>query len=279
MVFSATFDVSPSPSLSVDSRENIRVAVDRLVEKALAHRAVRHPFLMTLASGGFGARTNDVAREFARSYHGYSSLFPTYLSTVIDHLESAEHSALLGENLAEEKGRLDPAERDTIEALGIEIADVDGVPHPVLFEKYCDAVGVTADVRSAPPEFTVEWRSSFLGMLRSGSAAFGVGALGIATESIVAATYDKVLDGLRRVDGLDRRDMVFFELHCHVDDQHQADLLEIARDLAQEPGGLADLERGMLASLELRATFWDALHAACLNRPVLLTSFPETQSA
>ncbi|MEM9381241.1 MAG: iron-containing redox enzyme family protein [Planctomycetota bacterium] len=256
----------------------MRASVDRLVDVALAHRAVRHPFLTSFASGGFGARTDEVASELARWYHGYSSRFPTYLTAVIERLERADHRELLGENLAEERGRLDPDERETIESLGIDMADVDGIPHPILFERYCDAVGVTRDVRRTPPVPTLEWRSSFLGMLRAGSAAFGVGALGLATESIVAATYEKILEGLRRIDGLERRDVVFFELHCHVDDQHQEDLLDIARDLASQPGGLAELERGMLASLDLRASFWDALHASCLGRPVLV-DYPEAQSA
>lgn len=276
MISRSTADTSLAPTLAPS--DSVRASVDRLVDVALAHRAVRHPFLTSFASGGFGARTKDVAVELARWYHGYSSWFPTYLTAVIERLDRADHRDLLGENLAEERGRLDPDERETIEALGIPMEDVDGIPHPVLFERYCDAMGVTRDVRRKVPEKTQEWRSSFLGMLRAGSAAFGVGALGLATESIVASTYERILEGLRRVEGLDRRDMVFFELHCHVDDQHQEDLLQIARDLAAQPDGLAELERGMLASLDLRAAFWDALHAACLSRPVLV-DYPEAQSA
>ncbi|MEM6672320.1 MAG: iron-containing redox enzyme family protein [Planctomycetota bacterium] len=281
MDFTTQLDAPTSLSTTpwIEAPETKRSSVDRLVEVALAHRAVQHPFLETFASGGFGSRTPEVARELARWYHGYSSRFPLYLQAVIQRLQREDHRELLGENLAEERGRLDPDERETIESLGIDIADVDGVPHPVLFERYCDAVGITADIRRTAPSATLEWRSTFLGALRAGSAAFGVGALGLATESIVAATYEKILDGLKRVDGLDRRDMVFFELHCHVDDQHQEDLLEIACDLAAENGGMAELERGMLASLELRANFWDALHASCLGRPYVIDNGSEVLSA
>ena len=243
--------------------------VEELASRALAHDAVRHPFLEALGSGAFGARTHDVARTFALWYDGYSRWFPRYLNAVIERLESPRHRELLSENLAEEQGRLDPDERDTLIELGIDPATVDGVPHPQLFARFCRAVGLTDAERSAPPEATIEWRSAFHGMLRAGSQAYAVGALGLGTETIVSTIYPRILQGFRRVPNLTREDLVFFELHCHVDDQHQVDLLEIAADLAAAPGGLAELERGMYDALDLRVNFWDQLHANALERPVV----------
>lgn len=258
---------SPSLPETPSRRPDDRGApVDRLVRFACAHRAVRHPFLTTLATGGFEERTRAIARRFAHAYHGFSSRFPEYLEAVIGQLERPSHRARLSENLAEERGHLDPESEAALRDLGIAVEDVEDVPHPVLFERYCDAVGATADLRARPPAATVSWSDAFLHALRRNSAAFGVGALGIATESIVAPTYAQILAGLADIEDLDRRDLVFFELHCHVDDHHQEDLLQIARDLAEEPGGAEELERGVRVSLSLRAAFWDALHASCLDR-------------
>jgi pyrroloquinoline-quinone synthase len=261
--------IPDSPSLGEQAPRRLddrRAQVDHLVRFARAHRAVRHPFLITLATGGFGGRTRAVARRFAHAYHGFSSRFPEYLEAVLSRLERPSHRARLSENLAEERGRLDPEAAATLRDLGIAVEDVDGVPHPVLFERYCDAVGATTDLRAHPPVATRSWSNAFLLALRDHTAAFGVGALGIASESIVAPTYAQILAGLTGIADLDRRDLVFFELHCHVDDRHQEDLLQIARDLAEEPGGAEALERGARVSLSLRAAFWDALYASCLDR-------------
>lgn len=238
-------------------------SVDLLATRALAHRAVHHPFLLTLASGGFEPQSLEVARKFAHWYHGYSSCFPVYLNTVIHSLEKPEHRALLKENLREEKGYIDPHDYDIIKSSGISLKDVENIPHPVLFDRYCDAVDVHKTMRLTVPQQTHEWRTAYAEMLKGGSAAFNVGALGIATENIVSATYTKLLQGFERIEGLGRRELAFFELHCYVDEQHNKDLLAIAEELAAEPGGLDELERGMMAALELREKFWDALYAAC----------------
>jgi len=260
-------DVETSAPPSFVPSDQSAHTVDGLSEVALRHRAVRHPFLSAFARGDFRARTRDVAQTYAAWYDGYSRWFPRYLRAVIGRLGNPDHAALLRENLAEEQGQLCPDERDTLIELGIDPATVDGVPHPELFARFRRAVGLSdADV-ATPPAATVEWRTAFLDMLERGSEAYGVGALGLGTETVVSAIYPYLLDGLRQVPGLERAEVVFFELHCHVDDQHQLDLLEIARDLAAAPGGFDELKRGMLDALDLRARFWDALHASCIERP------------
>lgn len=260
-------DAEPSAPTQFSSTAAPAPSVEGLREAALRHRAVRHPFLSSFARGDFRARSRDVARTYAAWYDGYSRWFPRYLGAVIGRLEDPGHRELLRENLAEEQGELCPDERGTLIELGIDPASVDGVPHPELFARFRRAVGLSdADVATPPPA-TIEWRAGFHGMLKAGSAAYGVGALGLGTETVVSAIYPFLLDGLAHVPGLERADVVFFELHCHVDDQHQLDLLEIARDLSTTAHGFRELERGMCDALELRANFWDALHASCIDRP------------
>ncbi len=259
--------------MTIDSRSSTLLPVspavrshastlEDLQERACQHRAVHHPWLLTFAGGGFGDRTQEVAQRFARWYSGYSKWFPHYLVAVIERVTDEDHRAALRQNLAEEKGRLEDDERGTLLEHGVDPADVDGVPHPELFRRFCSAMGVTKAELDSPPIPTVEWRASLLAMLRAGSPAFAVGALGLGTETIVAPTYQLVLRGLDRLPSLSRRDRVFFDLHCHVDDQHQEDLLAIARDLSAKPGGFEEVERGMLLALDLRERFFDALYQA-----------------
>lgn len=259
----------PQPTAPPQAPRTPRTLVDGLVTQALAHRSVHHPFLRAFGEGHFGARTGEVARTFAHWYAGYSAWFPHYLEAVIARLDRPDHRRLLAENLAEERGRLAPDELETVRELGIDPATVDGVPHPELFRRFCRALGLGEAELMAPPPATLEWRAAFRAMLKAGSAAYGVGALGLGTETIVSSIYPHVLRGLERVPGLSREDAVFFELHCHVDDQHHKDLLAIAADLARDREGALDLERGMRDALELRDAFWDQLHAACPARPAL----------
>ncbi len=200
--------------------------------------------------------------EFAANYHGYSQWFPYYLRAVIEGLDREDHKQLLRHNLQEEQGLLDDEDRKMLESLGIDTEKVDGIPHPQLFERFCDALGVGARERNSPPEATQSWRSEFRRLLEHGSPAVAVGALGLGTEAIVSTLYGQLLTALRRVPALKREGYVFFELHCLVDDQHQRDLLAIAGDLAERPGGLEELQHGMFEALRLREEFMDALASA-----------------
>ena len=61
--------------------------------------------------------------------------------------------------------------------------------------------------------------------------------------------------------------MVFFELHCHVDDQHYDDLRTIAIALSETAEGRRDLERGMNDALNLRLHFWGEFERAVATAP------------
>ena len=103
----------------------------------------------------------------------------------------------------------------------------------------------------------MQWRTRFFQFLQNATEAQAVGALGLGTEQIVRPVYEKLLSGIKRLGLLTREQYVFFELHCLVDDQHQQDLLSIARDLASTPEGMRDLRSGMRTALALRCEFWD----------------------
>ncbi|MED5419194.1 MAG: hypothetical protein VYA27_10850, partial [Verrucomicrobiota bacterium] len=64
--------------------------LEGLVEEALAHPAVCHPYLSDLAAGNL-PDTAWALRDFARQYPGYCAHFPRYLTVVISKLESADH--------------------------------------------------------------------------------------------------------------------------------------------------------------------------------------------
>jgi hypothetical protein len=93
--------------------------VDNLARRAIAHQAVRHPYLEALAKGTLP----DLAfalRDFARQYYAYSAHFPRYLTALISKLESPVHRAALMDNLTEESGQYGQEELDELAAIGIQ---------------------------------------------------------------------------------------------------------------------------------------------------------------
>lgn len=238
-------------------------AVARLAADALRHRAVRHPYLAALAAGTL-PDTRFALADFARHYLGYSTHFPRYLTTVVSRLERPEHRRALLDNLTEESGVYGEDELAALAAWGVQPEWIVGVPHPVLFRRFADALGVP---RESGPEAdaVVCWREQLLALLAGGSPAEAVGALGLGTETIVRTMYGAFTQALDRVPGLSPRDTVFFPLHTAVDDHHQATLQSIAADFAATPAGRTGLRRGMLKALQLRSAFWDWLYERALD--------------
>lgn len=239
--------------------------VEALSLAALRHRAVTHPYLVALGNGTLPDPRWALA-DFARHYAGYSACFPNYLTAVVSRLSSADHRRALLGNLSEESGHYGPAELAVLADHGIERQWVEGIAHPLLFRRFCEAVGGgSGSDADDVDDHVVCWRQLLLQVLTQGSAAEAVGALGPGTENIVRTVYGHLVRAIDRFEHLAPHDAVFFRLHTLVDDDHQQVLQQIAIDLAATDAGRADLRRGMLKALQLRATFWDWLLARALD--------------
>jgi pyrroloquinoline quinone (PQQ) biosynthesis protein C len=230
-------------------------AMDKLLSEAENHRAVHHPYLKALASGGF-KNMPLVLQDFAAQYGHYSAWFPRYLTGVISKLENAEHRRHLLDNLAEESGHLHEEDLVAIRELGIRDEWVQGIPHPQLFRRFQKAIGANPD---AKPGIEVSiWRESFLSLIQGNSAVSAVGAIGLGTESVVKLIYHPIIEAIKNYTTLSLEDYVFFPLHTEVDDEHGLILLNIAAELAaQSEENAWELRKGMLKALNLRAAYWD----------------------
>jgi len=254
--------ISTAPKLQTNDHRD--QALQALIHESLNHPAIRHPFLSRFAHCDYDNMV-EVLRRYALEYSGYSMWFPRYLTAVISRLDNAAHRDMLEHNLREEQGDLGEADCQALLAQGINPATVAGVPHPVLFRRFCDAVGIQREELATPSPAAARWRTRFLSFLQNATPAQAVGALGLGTEHIVRPVYEQLLKGILGMGTLRRDEFVFFELHCLVDDQHQQDLFEIARDLASAPGGLAELRSGMQTALNMRCEFWDHLATEILS--------------
>lgn len=239
-------------------------AVDALMAAALNHRAVRHPYLTALADGTLPDLAWALA-DFARHYLGYSSHFPQYLTALISKLDNPSHRQMLLDNLTEESGHYTGAELEALAATGVKQEWILGISHPELFRRFRNAVAGPGGGGTNEHLEVVCWRDMLLSVLRLGSAAEAVGALGLGTESIVPVIYAPFERAIERLGSLDPRETVFFPLHTAVDDHHQATLRQIALDFAASASGRRDLATGMHKALALRDSFWSWLHQRALH--------------
>lgn len=238
--------------------------VDGLATQALGHRAVRHPYLAALSSGGLPDMRFALA-DFAQHYYGYSAHFPRYLTALISRLENPDHRNALLENLTEEAGEYGQEELDELREYGVQPEWIVGIPHPELFKRFRDALGVTNTAFADDHIEVVCWRELFITMLTSGSPAEAVGALGLGTETIVQSIYGHFVDAIKHMETLTSRDSVFFPLHTAVDDHHQATLKAIAAAFADAPAERADLAKGMHKALTLRDSVWNWFYQRALD--------------
>ena len=255
--------------LSEGPREDQRSAsqfVDALADQARGHRAVHHPYLQALDSGDLPDLRGALA-DFAAHYYGYSAHFPRYLTAVISRLANSSHRQALLENLTEESGQYEPEELAELAAHGIDAAWIVGIPHPELFSRFRQALGVANTSFHADHIEVVCWREMFLDILTNGSPAEALGALGLGTETIVQTIYQPFVAAIERLGDLNPADSVFFPLHTAVDDHHQATLKAIAADFAATSDGRHDLAKGMHKALALRDAFWAWLHERALAMP------------
>ena len=257
MEFVRSIEGSRRTHLQDSEGEMVEAFLTRVTQEAISHRAVNHPYLIALSEGTFPDMVWAL-KDFARQYYGYSAHFPRYLTTVIGRLEMPEHRLALMENLTEESGIYGQEELDELAEIGVEPEWVNGVPHPVLFLRFCNAAGVEALDPDSDGIEVVCWREMFLSVLSGGSPAQAIGALGLGTENVVSTMYQYFLPALEFL-GAKPFDTVFFPLHAAVDDHHQATLLDISRHFAATAEGRLDLVKGMRKALALRAGFWDWL--------------------
>jgi pyrroloquinoline quinone (PQQ) biosynthesis protein C len=235
----------------------------KLALEGTSHRAVHHPYLLALRDKTLPDMKWALA-DFARHYHGYSAHFPRYLTTVIGRLELPEHRAALMENLTEEAGIYESDELEELAEIGVEKEWVDGVPHPLLFRRFCRVAGVENSGHDTDSIEVICWREMFLAVLSGGSTAEALGAIGLGTENVVSTMYKHFLPAVE-VLAVDPSETVFFPLHAAVDDHHQETLMEISRHYAGTEAGRADLRKGMRKALTLRAGFWDWLHQRAMT--------------
>ena len=244
--------------------------IKRISTEALNSTAVNHPYLRALSDGNLP--NIDLAfKDFAFHYGLYSSKFVHYLSAVINNLSNTEHQKILQSNLNEEHG-----DTHDVELPPDVLASVVGQPHSRLYYRFQEAIGVDAEYRAnnSQSQTVLLWRQQF-SQLCELNECVGIGAIGIGTELIVSSIYNQLLEGLKAHTDLTMTQRVFFDLHSECDQEHAAQMLLIAEDLAQSPSACEQIEYGVKMAINMRTMFWDKMLERAQNLPVPLSPVTE----
>lgn len=240
-------------------------AIRRMSTDALTSSAVNHPYLKALQDGDL-PNMELAIKDFAFQYGIYSSQFTHYLSAVINNLKNPQHQQILLENLIEEQG-----DTHEVELPPDVLNNVTGIPHAQLYRRFQEAVGVDEHYRATTHQnqTAVLWRDQFLQLCEIDECV-GIGAIGIGTEFIVSSIYQHILKGLKTYSDLTMTERVFFDLHSQCDDDHAAQMLLIAKDLASDIAACERIEYGAKMATNMRTVFWDAMLARAQQMPAFI---------
>lgn len=246
---------------TIKSRSGVAF-IKRISTEALESAAVNHPYLRAMREGDF-PDTDMAFKDFAFQYGLYSCKFIRYVSAVTENLSRAGHRRILLSNLAEELGNTHDVDLPTEV-----IASVVGQSHARLYRRFQDALGVDAEYRETARQCQAGafWSQQFLKLCET-SESVGVGAIGIGTEFIVSSIYHQVLEGIKAHSGLTMTQRVFFDLHSQCDQEHGAQMLRIAEDLAEDGTACEQIEYGTRMAIDLRVAFWDQMLERARNFP------------
>jgi len=239
--------------------------IEQLKQKAYSHSAFNHPYLQRLALGNL-PDVIGALKDFSVQYSQYSNNFKTYLNLAISQLKDQEHQQLINENYQEENGQLDKQHIDNFADLGIDLEWVENIPHPVLFYRFQNGLGVTeTDLKQVCPQ-AVQFQER-IQEICSQNVASAIAAIGLAGELGVKQIYSYILQAIKSYTPLSPREYVFFTLHTQVDEEHTYALQAIAADLASTIETKAQLSQAMEMALTSRNSFWDVLLERALKMP------------
>ena len=226
--------------------------INRLSDEIFDSPAVNHPYLQSLCKGDF-PDINFAFKDFAFQYGFYNTQFINYLSAVIKNLSSNEHKQILESNLAEEEGHI-----QDIDLPHEVLASITKQSHTQLYCRFQEALGVDSNYNELNSKDNpgLSWSQQFLHLCEMNEFV-GVGAIGIGTELIVSKIYNQILVGLEAHSNLTLKQRVFFDLHSECDKEHAAQLLSIAKDLANDKNSCKQIEYGVTMAIKLRSLFWD----------------------
>jgi pyrroloquinoline-quinone synthase len=217
--------------------------IDEIDAQIARRHLLTHPFYQSWTRGDLD---RDALRDYARQYYHHVAAFPTYLSALHSHTESANARRHILANLIDEEA---------------------GSPnHPELWLRFAEGLGLTAEeVQQAElwPE-TQNLIGTFRAACRDCATPDGLAAL-YAYESQIPAVAESKIEGLRRFYGIDSPDALsYFEVHVEADRVHAAVERNLLMPYVSDANGPA-VVRSVRKILD---ALWEMLSGVCRRHAI-----------
>ncbi len=238
--------------------------VAELESYTLNHRAIKHHFLVNLASAAFGKEeTADLLLRFFAAYSHFNKGFVSNVQTLHDMLTDPSHKEILQENLNEESGIYDEETLEELENLGIGREFVENIPHPTLFSDMVDTLEKMhkRSYRAFVPENIVAIKKKAIEELIADGRTGLLAAVYFGSELIVPELYTRLLQGLQNSCGISNKDARFLIIHIDMDHGHAEKLRTIVIDNCKTKSDRIRLVKNTDKILSARVKFYDALRA------------------
>lgn len=198
------------------------------------HHLLKHPFYQDWMKGSL---TREDLQDYARQYFHHVQAFPRYVSAAHSLAENSEDRQALFENLADEEG------------------GGTGLPHPELWARFAEGVGVNReDLHSSEARPAIQQVINTFFRLTRSSYHEALGAL-YAYESQVPEIADSKIEGLKtRYKVEDERSLSFFEVHRTADVYHRD---SVRKQLEKLPE--SEKTEALQATREAAQVLWDFL--------------------
>ena len=133
--------------------------------------------------------------------------------------------------------------------------------HPALFRRFLLALDVTSEVviNTEPIPETAQFIEEYQNICRYGSWHEALGAMGVATESVVPKLYSPILDGIAKSRIMSPDDYIFWTLHVNCDDGHGANIIRSLLPYAATAENQNRIARGARRALDARNAWFDGL--------------------
>jgi pyrroloquinoline-quinone synthase len=225
--------------------------------QAQMHPLWTHPFL---ARCGNAELTLPEVQVLAVQMYKFSKEFNRILASILACCADEAAQFVIVENLFDEMGQGD---RNLI--------------HPELFRRFTRAIGIDDAQLAAMPatpetQFMID---TYLGLSQEYGYLSALGAVCFASEGIVNALYTQIYHGIRDCGTIAAEDLMFFEVHIHVDDSHAANLASLIEPRLQTEMQVAAMARAIGAAMDARVLFFDGIlrqiSTLALHQPMLTT--------
>jgi len=249
--------------------------VNHIEDLVKSHPALRHHVLENLATGTFGRATSVNLLHYLEAYSHFSRGFVSYVEGLKGKVSSAEHVALLDENIDEENGHYSAEDIAMMESLGLDSTLLVGVPHRQLYSKCFQVLASstkkdwdTNKLETSDYEFIGEpLKASFEKTCLSSTATLesAIGALYFCSEFIVPVMYEYLRQCCALHTKLSLDERAFFEIHVKMDQNHAAAMKKIVVENVSLRESRLQIVYAVHAVMNARNEFMDRLSSKWLT--------------